>query len=161
MKKKYKGVVYKRRVEKTLEQAYRELNSCQIGPDAGQVGQEAEWMMRRYELRPQAIITYDRDAWFYDAWADVRITFDRNLSCRMSDFSLTSKGTNYMLTSPVQRLMEVKTSGTYPLWLCQLLHAAGAKRIHFSKYELAYQKYIQTKKYGGDICLTVFLQKGI
>ena len=143
VKKKYKGVVYKRRVAQPLGQAYMSLNSGHVGAEGGQVGQEAEWMVHRYALQPKAVITYDRDAWFSKCWPDVRITFDRNLSFRQSNLSLTSNDANFALTLPTQRLMEIKTGGTYPLWLTRLLTAAGAKRIHFSKYGLAYMKYIQ------------------
>lgn len=145
VKKKYKGVVYKRRVAQPLEMAYTGLNSGCVSQEGGQVGQEAEWMVRRYALQPKAVITYDRDAWFSDRWPDVRITFDRNLSFRQSDFSLTSREPNAALTLPPQRLMEIKTGGTYPLWLTRLLQAAHAERIHFSKYGLAYLKYIRPR----------------
>ena len=77
VKKKYKGVVYKRRVAQPLEMAYTGLNTGCVSQEGGQVGQEAEWMVRRYALQPKAVITYDRDAWFSDRWPDVRITFDR------------------------------------------------------------------------------------
>ncbi|MBR2822843.1 MAG: polyphosphate polymerase domain-containing protein [Clostridia bacterium] len=145
VKKKYKGVVYKRRVQQPLEAAFIGLNSGRVGPEGGQVGQEAEWMVRRYGLRPKAVITYDRDAWFSDRWPDIRITFDRNLSFRQSDYSLTSRDPNAALILPSQRIMEIKTDGTYPLWLSRLLQAADAERTHFSKYGLAYLKYIRPK----------------
>ncbi len=145
IKKKYRGVVYKRRVSQPLAAAFAELNSGRVGAEGGQVGQEAEWMVRRYGLQPKAVITYDRDAWFSDRWPDVRITFDRNLSFRQSDFSLASQASNTALTLPTQRLMEIKTGGSYPFWLSRLLQAVHAERIHFSKYGLAYVKYIQPK----------------
>ncbi|MBR1708091.1 MAG: polyphosphate polymerase domain-containing protein [Clostridia bacterium] len=148
VKKKYKGVVYKRRVAQPLETAYIGLNSGHVSEDGGQVAREAEWMVHRYALQPKAVITYDRDAWFSERWPDVRITFDRNLAFRQSDFSLTSQSPNAALTTPTQRLMEIKTGGTVPLWLSRLLQAACADRVHFSKYGLAYLKYIQPQSGG-------------
>ncbi|MBR1585808.1 MAG: polyphosphate polymerase domain-containing protein [Clostridia bacterium] len=146
VKKKYDGVVYKRRVALPLQAAYQGLSGGCLPPEAGQVGREAQWMVKRYGLIPSAVIAYDRDAWFSDQWPDVRITFDRNLTFRDHDFDLRANACGLPLMKPDQRLMEIKTSGVYPLWLARLLWDTQVKRIHYSKYGLAYLKYIQEKE---------------
>ena len=143
VKKKYKGVVYKRRVALPLDDAYPGLNSGTLPETAGQVGREALWMVRRYNLSPSAVIAYDRYAWFSKKEPDVRITFDRNLAFRESSFDLTSREKNAVFTGPDERLMEIKTCGTYPIWLTKLLWDTQAKRIHYSKYGSAYLRYIR------------------
>ena len=143
VKKKYNGVVYKRRVALPLHEASRGLEKRAFPADAGQVGREALWMVNRYGLLPSAVISYERDAWFSERDQDIRITFDRKLSFRTNDFDLMSSADNAVFTSPNQRLMEIKTPGVYPLWLTRLLWDAQAKRIHFSKYGYAYLRFIQ------------------
>ena len=64
VKKKYLGVVYKRRTVLPLDEAMDGLRLGQLPEAAGQVGREAVWMARRYGLVPAAVIIYDRSAWF-------------------------------------------------------------------------------------------------
>ena len=142
IKKKYQGVVYKRRVALPLRTAMTGLQSGIFPAETGQVGREAMWMVRHYGLIPAAVVSYDRDAWFSAEEENVRITFDRNLLFRTWDPDLNRKTDNLPLTDSASRLMEIKTPGTCPLWLTRLLEETGAMRIHFSKYGLGYRKYI-------------------
>ena len=163
IKKKYQGVVYKRRTQMPLRKAMEGLVRGQW-PMAGQVGREAAWMARRYDLRPAAVIAYDRDAWFCREQPDVRITFDRKLTFRDWALDLNVRDAGLPLLDKDQRLMEIKTGGVYPLWLTRLLREAGAQRTHFSKYGLAYKKYIfpdkEGNERGGENCSIVCLSKG-
>lgn len=143
IKKKYRGVVYKRRTAMPLSTATEGLKHCRLPEEAGQVGREALWLVRQYGLKPAAIIAYDRSAWFHPADPDIRITIDRNLSFRSLSLDLNAKACGLPILPTDQRLMEVKTNGVYPLWLVRLLRESGAQRVHFSKYGLAYQRYIQ------------------
>lgn len=145
VKKKYDGVVYKRRVALPLRDAYDGLSRECLPEDAGQVGREALWLVKHYGLVPSVVIAYDRHAWFNAREPGVRITFDRNLAFRNHDLDLTSQAENTVFTRPDQRLMEIKTGGTYPLWLTRLLWDTRVKRIHYSKYGYAYQHYIQNR----------------
>lgn len=164
IKKKFNGVVYKRRAALSLREAQLGLPAGLLPQETGQVGREAQWLVNHYDLRPAAVIAYDRDAWFSQTEKDVRITFDRNLSFRDWDTDLNEPAENLPLIAPEMRLMEIKTGGTYPLWLARLLEGIGAKRVHFSKYGLAYQKYILPGKSGmkedETKCLKVSLSKG-
>ena len=143
LKKKCSGVVYKRRVAMPLKEAYEGLNRKALPDEAGQVGREAVWMTKRYNLIPKAVIAYDRDAWFCQAEPDVRITFDKNLAFREHDLDLSKEADNIVFTGPEERLMEIKTNGTYPLWLARLLWETQAKRIHYSKYGFVYQNFMR------------------
>lgn len=163
IKKKYRGVVYKRRTPFPLPDAVRAL-ACRSFPEsAGQVGREALWMAERYGLVPAAVIAYDRDAWF-SGDSSVRITFDRNLSFRDWEPDLNVPAENLPLIQSDLRLMEIKTDGVYPLWLTRLLREAGAERVHFSKYGLAYRQFILPEKEGiegsGSNCSIVSLSRG-
>ena len=164
IKKKYNGVVYKRRTEMPLKEAMNALSQGRMPEKTGQVGREVEWMTRRYGLHPAAIISYDRDAWFCREKPGVRITFDRSLTFRDWETDLNVRTTGISLLPADRRLMEIKTNGTYPLWLVQLLQETGIQRTHFSKYGLAYLQYIRPRTDGTERsdfnCSTVSLSLG-
>ena len=146
IKKKYLGVVYKRRTEMPVGEAMACLASGVLPKTAGQVGREIGWMLQRYSLRPAALISYDRDAWFSEREPGVRVTFDRNLQFRDWEPDLNSHASGILLLPPEQRLLEIKTGRFVPLWLAGLLRDVNARRTHFSKYGLAYQRYIMPEK---------------
>ena len=167
IKKKYNGVVYKRRTAIPLKEAMSALYWGRMPEAAGQVGREVQWMARRYDLRPAAVISYDRDAWFCPDLPGVRITFDRSLTFRDGDPDLNAREPGIPLLQADRRLMEIKTNGVYPLWLTQLLQEAGARRTHFSKYGLAYRRYIRPHadeadetEGSGSKCSTASLPQG-
>ena len=164
IKKKYRGVVYKRRTEMPVGEAMACLASGVLPEEAGQVGREIGWMLQRYSLRPASLISYDRDAWFSDREPDVRVTFDRNLRFRNWELNLNSCSPGILLLPQEQRLLEIKTGRFLPLWLTGLLRDVNACRTHFSKYGIAYQRYIkpETEKQEGDVseCSKVSLLMG-
>ena len=164
IKKKYRGVVYKRRTALLLREAMDGLTAGELPETAGQVGREILWMNRRYGLRPASVIGYDRDAWSCGAQPGVRITFDRNLTFRDWAPDLNDPAPGILLIPRDLRLMEIKTGGHLPLWLAELLQQANVRRTHFSKYGLAYQRYIRPerdrKERKDPECSTVFLPKG-
>lgn len=164
IKKKYRGVVYKRRTEMPLEEAMACLASGALPEAAGQVGRELAWMLQRYSLQPAAVIAYDRDAWLSDREPGVRVTFDRNLQFRDWEMDLNSRSSGILLIPPEMRLLEIKTGRHLPLWLAALLRDADVRRTHFSKYGLAYQRYImpetQKQERNDSECSTVSLSMG-
>ena len=164
IKKKYNGVVYKRRAPLPLQAAMDGLRQGLLPAETGQVGREALWMTRRWVLRPAAVIAYERDAWASGDLPDVRVTMDRCLSFRDWDMDLNRQADSLSLLPADRRLMEIKTPGVCPLWLARLLHDCGAQRVHFSKYGLAYQQYILPGKKGiersGSNCSTASWTRG-
>ena len=164
IKKKYRSVVYKRRTTLTLREAMEGLAAGRLPESTGQVGREILWMNRRYGLQPASVISYDRDAWFSKKEPGVRITFDRNLSFRDWALDLNSRDPGIFLIPADQRLMEIKTGGHLPLWLVSLLREADVHRTHFSKYGLAYQRYIRPessrKERNDEKCSPVSLLMG-
>lgn len=164
IKKKYNGVVYKRRAALPLQDAMKSLERATMPDAAGQVGREIHWLLHQYDLSPAAVIAYDRDAWFHPNDPGIRITFDRHLSFRNWALDLNEQAASLLLIPEDQRLMEIKIGGVYPMWLTRLLSEIGAKRTHFSKYGLAYQRYIRPEKEGIERsesnCSAVSLRKG-
>lgn len=147
LKKKYGGVVYKRREKMTYREA---LTFLSAPTEDTQIKRELAYAARMYEpLRPAAVIAYDREA-FYDRFdPEVRVTFDRNIRARNTDVDLTH-GTHGTDILPGAVLMEVKVSPVVPLWLSRILTATRTYPTSFSKYGTAYIEYFLPDRQSGN-----------
>ncbi len=141
IKKKYQGVVYKRRVKLPLREAVAGIRQGRMPAECGQIGREIDRCVDFYQLEPKCMILYDRDAWSSKS-ENVRVTFDTRIRCRFSDLDVTLPQEGTELLPPDSVIMEIKAPGAYPLWLTRLLEDIGARRIHFSKYGTAYLRHI-------------------
>jgi hypothetical protein len=86
-------------------------------------------------------ISYDRLAYDVAGAKDVRITFDTNLNYRTEDLRLSHGKNGIPILRPDMHLMEIKTPGALPLWLCQLLGELKLYPASFSKYGTAYRMW--------------------
>lgn len=139
LKKKYQGVVYKRRLELTLDQACRWLDRREPLAEACQISREIEWARDYYPLVPQMALLYHRLAFHGREDPDLRLTFDDSIRWRDWDLDLTHPMAGRDLLAPGQRLMELKVPGAMPLWLAGLLSELAIYPASFSKYGRAYQ----------------------
>ena len=139
IKKKYKGIVYKRRVSMTLDEAYTYIDTGRLPSHLeGNIPVEIDYMMKRYRLSPKAFISYNRVAWAGKDDPDLRITFDRDITSRYDDVRLESEAEGHKILPEDAVLMEIKIPGAMPLWLA---HALSEKRIFphsFSKFGTAH-----------------------
>ena len=140
LKKKCGGVVYKRRVTAPLPQAERFLRTETAPAEWGQIGQELQWFQRFYDTMPRMYIGYDRTAWAGTEDPALRITFDRNIRWRCDRLTLDAGDDGKRLLPEDQILMEVKTLGACPLWLCRALSAQHIYPASFSKYGACYKE---------------------
>ncbi len=161
IKKKYKGIVYKRRVHMSAEGARAYANgasyedaqtrfpmsgsdsSRELKPGKVQIAREIDAFFRRYEgLKPSMLISCLREAWCPldpdDADCVDRITFDEDI-CYV-DLMEEASVMRRPVTAPDQVVMEIKCAGGYPVWLCDLLSSVGAYPRSFSKYGNAYKR---------------------
>lgn len=165
IKKKYDGIVYKRRVRCSLTAAYAYLmghvpyeNACVQNPLSDQLQQdealtlhsiqiarEIDAFAARYRnLRPSMYIVCERTAYAPVPGADadgLRITFDSGVAYR--DVLAGERGagsTFHPLLGLGETIMEVKTAGAYPSWLVEVLGGCQAYPSSFSKYGAAYQE---------------------
>lgn len=136
LKKKYDGVVYKRRITMPREEALLALaGKCPL-PDS-QIGREIGAALRFYPgLQPRAALSYERDS-FAEIDGDLRLTFDENIRYRFDSLSLNDWGENLLPQDYV--LMELKLPGVMPLWMAHLLSEQGIYKTRFSKYGAAYE----------------------
>ncbi len=144
LKKKYDGVVYKRRITARADQAEPFLSGAE-GIDGGQIGREIQWFQSFYRAMPRVFIAYDRIAFAGKDDPEVRITFDTNLRWRDTDLDLRCGDYGTPIDDPNMVLMEIKLPGVCPLWLSRLLSEAGAYPTSFSKYGTCYKNHILPK----------------
>lgn len=144
LKKKYRDVVYKRRISLPEREAMFYLGSDASGGLDGQIGSEIDYFRFFYrDLAPRVYISYDREA-FYDRQDDTfRMTFDDNIMWRDYDLSLTKPPYGRMILPPNTSLLEVKTSGGIPLWLSSVMSENGIFKTSFSKYGRAYEAIVK------------------
>ncbi len=139
LKKKFKGVVYKRRISMTEEDAMNYL----LFDDKvlhNQIEAEIDYTKGRYQnLIPRVLLSYDREAYYAIDDHEFRVTFDQNILWRDQDVNLTSYIGGDPLLKPGQVLMEVKAGGAIPLWFVKILTEEKLYKTSFSKYGMAYR----------------------
>ena len=144
LKKKYDGIVYKRRIELKESEAESFLNDCAGGnahlPNPSQIGKEIEYFCRFYgPLLPAVHLCYDRSAFFSKEDPNLRITFDRNIRWSQRGLSLCAPPVGRQLLDPDESLLEIKAADALPLWLVRALDQQNIRQVSFSKYGLAYE----------------------
>ena len=143
LKKKYKKVVYKRRIEMQEEQAMDWLCGRKSCESHAQITDEINYFLKYYQtLRPVLFLSYEREAYKTREKSDFRVTFDDTVLCRQTDLSLKSPPYGQPVLDEGLVLMEIKCSGGVPLWMTHLLSKEKIYKTSFSKYGTAYQKYI-------------------
>lgn len=146
LKKKYKGIVYKRRIEVREKEFYEYLEGKRSFPEEGQIAKEIDYFCRFYkDLSPRMYLSYDRCAYFGKDDPDLRITFDRNIMWRTEDLSLSEEPGGFQLLDEGMSLMELKVANAMPLWLVDVLNKNEMKKTSFSKYGTAYKEFIDLR----------------
>lgn len=146
LKKKFDGVVYKRRAVMTLRQAEIYLRSG-VKPFDSQIMSELDWAMKLYDRpAPAMMIACEREAWAAPEHGDLRLTFDRNIRYRENDLRLQKGSAGTALLPRDTVLLEIKTAGAMPLWLAEALDAEEIFPGSFSKYGAAYERAAKQPK---------------
>lgn len=155
IKKKFNGVVNKRRTKLKLDEAYEFLKSGKAPPAKGymniQVIRELEYFLKIYKVSPKVYLAYDRIAYFEKENTNLRISFDMNIRSRRYDLAFEKGDYGERLLPEDVYLMEVKTSLAKPLWLTHMLTELDIKRERFSKYGTEFKKMINQKEYNGVV----------
>ena len=154
LKKKYNGVVYKRRQTMSYQLAQRYLTEGELPVDS-QVMREIDWSMRYYkDIAPKVFIAYDRSAFYCKTDRELRITFDRNVRFRTDHLDLAKGHYGERILDPQLCIMEIKALSAMPLWLTEVLTELQLFPGTFSKYGTAYRLLEERKnRYkGGRNC---------
>lgn len=150
LKKKYQGIVYKRRLS-IPEQAAKTWLSGGAAPEDSQIAREITYVRDYYkDLKPRMYVSYSRVAWFGKEDKDLRITFDKDIVCRQENLSLSTAPGGTPVLGSDKILMEVKTPKAIPLWLTQVLTQNRIYKTSFSKYGTAYVKLLKGELTDGN-----------
>jgi hypothetical protein len=163
IKKKFNGIVNKRRTSLKLNEAYEFLGSGER-PELKsymnkQVINEIHYILKLYNVEPKLYLAYDRRAMFGRENRELRITFDTNIRTRRYDLKLEAGDHGELLLEEGKWLMEIKAEKNLPLWLSKLLSEYKIYKTSFSKYGKEYEKMlINNKCLKGEMnkCLTQY-----
>jgi len=151
-KKKFDGVVNKRRTNFILKDAYKYFEDGTIPKNPvqtngnplkmnSQVMKEIDYIMHFYKLKPKVFISYDRWAFFEKNNSDFRLTIDTNIQTRRTDLRLDSPAYGTQLLKPGQWLMEAKAFKAFPMWFVLFLSERRLYQTSFSKYGTEYRNW--------------------
>ncbi len=142
IKRKYNGIVSKRRIEMKLKEFYEYIDDKNSFEKGSQIKRELLYYFKFYNLQQTMYISYDRRAYYDKNDRDFRITFDSNILARNYDLELEKGiyGTNILDKN--YYIMEIKTLGAIPMWLVKILDELMICPSSFSKYGEAYTRLI-------------------
>ncbi|MDR2889733.1 MAG: polyphosphate polymerase domain-containing protein [Lachnospiraceae bacterium] len=148
IKKKYCGIVNKRRSAMLLDEAYRFLETGQtpvIQPYMNrQVMSEIQYMLSGRTVLPMLYLAYERKAFFGIDDEELRVSFDTAITTRREDLRLEAGCYGKQLLPEGQWLMEIKTAGALPVWLIKLLSGYQVYPHSFSKYGTEFRQHMAT-----------------
>lgn len=135
LKKKYQGIVYKRRVDFTFKDAVSFLRK----PEGSDVTRhELARVLRSENLKPAVSLRYHREAFIWKGDPELRITFDDEIFYRTQRHGLSKDSADVRLLENDLCLMEIKCKGSLPLMLCRILSEMKIQSSSFSKAGTAY-----------------------
>ena len=142
MKKKYDGVVYKRRIPLKLKDAKESIRQRKIIGATGQIAKELEYVLQRYKPTEGTYLAYDRIAMYGKEDPELRVTFDFNIRSRQTDMDLSAGDEGECILPEDYVVMEVKVGDAYPFWVVNMLEEIGIYPASFSKYGNVYTRVI-------------------
>lgn len=153
IKKKYRGVVYKRRItlpcHEAMEYIQHGVKPLSVNtPLAEQIFAEIDFLMQRYKPQPRVYLAYDRLAFYSKQYPQLRVTLDNNIRSRWEDISLAGDDGASLLDTGVidYRLMEIKSDGAIPRELAAMLSELKIYPTSFSKYGNIYMNAVRSGK---------------
>lgn len=148
LKKKYQGIVYKRRETMILSEAVDYLYYHKKPGFETQVLNEINWFLDYYKkMQPAMLISYERTALYGKENPDFRVTFDENILWRDEELDLRKDNWGNALLKSGQHLMEIKLADSMPLWMSELLDDLKIYPNSFSKYGKAYECKLMRNEY--------------
>lgn len=154
LKKKYKGIVYKRRIVTPYSDgvSYMKGNANALKPS--QIKNEIDYFKDYYgNLSPSVDIFYNRIALYGKEDPDLRFTFDSEILYRENELDLKKGIYGEKILPDGMYLMEIKTAGAMPLWTVHMLTELQIYPSSFSKYGTAYKNILNKKlQSGGNNC---------
>lgn len=157
IKKKYKGIVYKRRVQLQYKEAFDYVANGIQPVEQSQQLREIDYLIQREQLKPKIIICYDRRAFFGNDDKEFRITFDSNVRSRTEKLDLRAGDYGTVLGEQPFRVMEIKVAQAMPLQMVKILSELKIYTGSFSKYGSIYSAALNNNEFdrSTEICSQV------
>lgn len=141
IKKKYRGIVYKRRIKAPYGEARSYLEKGTELSDHSQIRHEIDYFKEIHRgLIPAMAIAYDRVAMQGILNPSLRLTFDTNLRYSRAELDLREGNHGKTLLEPGQVLLEIKIPGAMDLSMAALLDRYQIYPATYSKYGESYRK---------------------
>ena len=139
IKKKYGGIVYKRRVSGGYEGIRAMLSGGALleGEDP-QIQRELRWMILRYGLAPKIWVCCERLPLQGRDDPELRFTFDSHLRYQTEEPDLRYDGPGREILPGSMHVMEIKSDSGLPEWLCEILSRSRIYPGSFSKVGTAF-----------------------
>lgn len=142
MKRKYNGIVYKRRITADINDIDSILDPDSELKESSQISRELKSFQRQYRSKPMTYINYKRKAFSGIDDERLRITFDTDINCRDYGLDLRNGESGVLLLDKNTVLMEIKIPGVCPLYLSRALSQLQIYPVSFSKYGYYYKNFI-------------------
>ncbi len=144
LKKKFKGVVYKRRITENQNVALSLLLDREEKSAVSQIHKEIDYFIDSFEnkLMPKVFLSYEREAYFCEIDDNFRMTFDFNIKMRDTNISLFSDENDVSVLGDEHVLLEVKTVQGLPFWLIEFFNQNNIYKESFSKYGTAFNIFL-------------------
>lgn len=143
IKKKYKGLVNKRRCclkyKEAMEMIYENKFPNIQSYMNKQILKEIFYILQMGEYQLTSKIMYERIALFSDDYK-LRVSFD---------FNINSQNIEHLDSKRI--LMEIKTPDSIPIWLIKILNELSIKSQSFSKYGKEFNAKLEREKYDKHI----------
>ncbi len=149
IKKKYNGIVNKRRTKLTLREAKELIEFGKVEEKEYmniQVLEEIKHFLSLYSVVPKLYLSYERVAYFAKSDNDLRITIDTNIRTDRERLSLNQMNIGAKLLEDNKYLMEIKSSKSMPIWLVSALSEYEIYPTSFSKYGTEYKNYLKSSR---------------
>lgn len=154
LKKKYKGIVYKRRIVTPYSDGVAYMEGIENALKPSQIKNEIDYFKAYYgTLSPSVDIFYNRLAFYDKEDPNVRLTFDSGILYRDNELNLKNGIYGERVLPDGIYLMEIKTAGAMPLWTAEMLSSLKIYPTSFSKYGTAYKNILnKNTQSGGNNC---------
>lgn len=140
IKKKYKGIVYKRREPMTLTAAQSYMAGGLYDGGKSQILKEIDWFREFYgNPAPAVCLCYDRTAYQFTENEGLRMTFDEKIRWRTEKTELAAGSYGTPLLPAGLYLMEMKIPEAMPIWLVRIFEELSIQQTSFSKYGSVYE----------------------
>lgn len=149
IKKKSDGVGNKRRIKLRIKEIEPFVTQGILPKTkdylSAQVAKELQYFFKMNKVAPALYVQYDRLALFGKDDKSFRMTFDRNVRTRRSNFQFGESDKDELLLPDGSYIMEIKILGAMPLWLTSILSEYELFSHGFSKYGSKYKQDAENK----------------